>query len=344
MNIKYSIIVPVYNVEQYLSKCLDSILKQGLENYGYEVILVNDGSTDGSVNVCEQYCQTHSNFRLIHQNNSGVSVARNRGIDEAQGEYIILVDSDDYLLDNGLKMAVEHFHDRTDVDVISYFSSYDFWEKKQITNNITIDGTGHDFILQRGIVSFCWLFAYRKQFLDHHNIRFKPYIVGEDQLFTASVLLANPHIVGTDANIYRYVVRNSSATTKRSIEHTRRCVDDYLRSYQDLSSLLEKYKIKEKPSVYKKCIYELNFKKMFGFSRILSSAYSHSEFKEVSQKCKAIGFIPIIKSKNSIKEKIKIWLMNETMKHYYIYLLMQFVFNKFIVPYIMPKLRGNLQQ
>lgn len=343
MNIKYSIVVPVYNVEQYLPKCLDSILRQGLEAFGYEVILVNDGSTDGSVDVCEQYCQTHSNFRLIHQNNSGVSVARNRGIDEAQGEYVILVDSDDYLLDNGLKMAVEHFHDRTDVDVISYFSSYDFWEKKQITNNIMIDGTGHDFILQRGIVSFCWLFAYRKQFLDSHNIRFKPYIVGEDQLFTASVLLANPHVVGTDANIYRYVVRVCSATTKRSIEHTRRCVDDYLSSYNEICELINLYNIQTKADVYAKCIDELNFKKMFGFSRILSSSYGYKDYKRIKTRCKSVGFLPILPlSHASFKGKIQVKIMNYTLSNFITYRVAAILFNEIIVPYVLPKKRVNL--
>lgn len=90
-----SVIVPVYNVEKYLARCLDSIVEQTYQNL--EIILINDGSTDGSGEICRQYAERDSRIRLFHQENRGQSVARNVGLDNMTGEYIVFVDSDDYI-------------------------------------------------------------------------------------------------------------------------------------------------------------------------------------------------------------------------------------------------------
>ena len=96
-NIKFSVIVPVFNVEVYLKDCLDSILQQDIEQEQFEVLLVNDGSTDKSSAICEEYSKLYGNVTLISQENRGLSAARNRGLNAAKGKYIIFVDSDDYI-------------------------------------------------------------------------------------------------------------------------------------------------------------------------------------------------------------------------------------------------------
>lgn len=337
-----SVIIPVYNVAPYIAKTLDSVLRQGLEASEYEVIMVNDGSEDSSADICREYCERFPNFKLVNQENAGVSAARNRGIDAAQGEYVVFLDADDYLLDNGLQLASCQFRNRDDVDVIHYFSSYDFWPVKPIDNTLEFDGTGHDYILHSGLPSFCWLFFYRKSFLDEHQIRFKPYIVGEDQLFSSTVCLANPHIVSTKADIYRYVVREKSATTKRDVTHTRRCVIDYLDAYHDIIQAMRKYRIGEGMPVYDKCVVSLNSKKMFGFSRILSSDYRKKEYEKVMAKCRDTAFYPVTGADLGAKGKMTTMLMNGAMNCYLAYKLAGFAFNKIVVPYVLPKLRVNL--
>lgn len=337
-----SVIIPVYNVAPYIAKTLDSVLRQGLEASEYEVIMVNDGSEDSSADICREYCERFPNFKLVNQENAGVSAARNRGIDAAQGEYVVFLDADDYLLDNGLQLASCQFRNRNDVDVIHYFSSYDFWPVKPIDNTLEFDGTGHDYILHSGLPSFCWLFFYRKSFLDEHQIRFKPYIVGEDQLFSSTVCLANPHIVSTKADIYRYVVREKSATTKRDVTHTRRCVIDYLDAYHDIIQAMRKYRVGEGMPVYDKCVVSLNSKKMFGFSRILSSDYRKKEYEKVMAKCRDAAFYPVTGADLGTKGKMTTMLMNGAMNCYLVYKLAGFAFNKIVVPYMLPKLRLNL--
>lgn len=108
-----SIIVPVYNVEEYLEECLESIRKQTYQNI--EVILVNDGSTDGSQAICEHFCQTDKRFRLINQKNQGQSVARNHGVKESLGEYIMFVDSDDVVSLGLLEQLMKYMSDGIDI-------------------------------------------------------------------------------------------------------------------------------------------------------------------------------------------------------------------------------------
>lgn len=103
---RLSIIVPVYNAEDYLDRCLISILEQGFTSY--EVILVDDGSTDASPLICDRYSATDPRFRTIHKKNGGVSSARNAGLDLAKGEYVMFVDSDDALLPDALDVLFEH--------------------------------------------------------------------------------------------------------------------------------------------------------------------------------------------------------------------------------------------
>ena len=101
-----SVIVPVYNVEEYLEECLNSIQHQTYTDI--EVILVNDGSRDGSKEICERYCQQDSRFHLINQENKGLSGARNRGMTESKGEFITFVDSDDVIKDDMLEQLLKH--------------------------------------------------------------------------------------------------------------------------------------------------------------------------------------------------------------------------------------------
>ena len=114
---KLSVIVPVYNVEQYLPRCLDSLLRQGLEVGEYEIICVDDGSPDNSASILGKYKAYKPNiFKIITQENQGLGAARNVGSSLAQGEYITYLDSDDYIIDNAYSYLLEQFcQDKPDV-------------------------------------------------------------------------------------------------------------------------------------------------------------------------------------------------------------------------------------
>ena len=121
--IMLSVIIPVYNVEKYLRKCVDSILLQDFANM--EVILVDDGSPDNSGAICDEYAEKDARVKVIHKENGGVSSARNTGLDVAQGKYIAFVDSDDYLLPNSFQPNVEYMENHPDIDLLQFPISYD---------------------------------------------------------------------------------------------------------------------------------------------------------------------------------------------------------------------------
>ena len=116
---KISIIVPVFNVEKYLDRCIQSLLSQGLDKQEFEVILVNDGSTDSSRSICEKYAGREGIFRIVDQENQGAGSARNTGIRYACGDYLCFVDADDDLKEGGLKRLIA-FCDNT-ADLIRFF-------------------------------------------------------------------------------------------------------------------------------------------------------------------------------------------------------------------------------
>ena len=111
----FSIIVPAYQVEQYIEECIDSIIKQDFKSY--EVIIIDDGSTDGTTKICNELGNKYDNVKVIHQNNQGLSAARNAGLYVANGHYVIFLDSDDFILDFALKNLIDciNIHDFPDV-------------------------------------------------------------------------------------------------------------------------------------------------------------------------------------------------------------------------------------
>lgn len=145
-----SIIIPVYNVEEYLEQCLDSIQSQTYKNL--EVILVNDGSTDGSKEICERYCERDIRFRLMNQTNQGQSVARNRGMQESTGEFITFVDSDDVIKEDMLEQLMKQMTSEN-IDIVECWYTHNEQELKPKTEeNIGIVFRGD---AKEALVSLC---------------------------------------------------------------------------------------------------------------------------------------------------------------------------------------------
>lgn len=145
-----SIIVPVYNVEEYLEQCLDSIQSQTYKNL--EVILVNDGSTDGSKEICEKYCKRDTRFRLMNQTNQGQSVARNRGMQESRGEFLTFVDSDDVIKEDMLEQLMKQMTSEN-IDIVECWYTHNEQELKPKTEeNIGIVFRGD---AKEALISLC---------------------------------------------------------------------------------------------------------------------------------------------------------------------------------------------
>lgn len=190
---KLSIIVPVYNVEKYVRSCIESIFRQGLDDADFEVIIVNDGTPDRSMEVIEDIIRQHRNITVINQENQGLSVARNNGIEAAKGEYIFMSDSDDLLTENSLKPLLEKaLETRADMIVADFMNLDDDEIAAYLKNPILLkdcaveERTGDDMLLMpMSCGCTCvWHTLFNREFLKRNNLHFIPHIYFEDTPFT----------------------------------------------------------------------------------------------------------------------------------------------------------------
>lgn len=229
---KLSIIVPIYNVAPYLRKCVDSLLAQDILDY--EIILVDDGSPDECPRICDAYAAKHSNIHVIHQENAGLSAARNAGMAKTQGEYIWFVDSDDYVEPNILGTLIEQIeHDKLDVLRFRYQnvreSGEAFAPYKDMTNyndysSVPTDGLA---FLNERMGNQC----YAVQFLIRREIAlqevFTQGIYFEDTDWTPRMLLRTKRVASTDLVVYNYLWREGSITlSQKDIKKLRKQLHD----------------------------------------------------------------------------------------------------------------------
>ena len=195
---KLSIIVPVFNVEEYIRPCIESILRQGLDEDCYEIIIINDGTPDNSMEVIADIIEAHQNILVINQENQGLSIARNNGLQKASGDYILFVDSDDLLINNCVQYLLDQaISSKADLIVADFLkmsneqilqlSSKSFIQK---SGNIQ-KRTGKELFLQDLNPYYCqvWRTMYRRAFLNDNNLRFIPHIIFEDIPFTQQCYL-----------------------------------------------------------------------------------------------------------------------------------------------------------
>lgn len=213
-----SIIVPVYNVEEYLVFCIDSILRQTYKNY--ELILVDDGSQDRSGSICQEYADKYTQIKVIHQDNKGVSVARNRGLEIASGEWCCFVDSDDWVSPDYLR----NFVDVIDADAQLVLQG--FWQELDKTNasvkvQLPDKIVEYNYELVEWLENarkvhngFLWHRLFRLDIIHRENVQFMPGIsFAEDGWFFFKYLKAARHFVLTSESGYHYRIREKSLTS-----------------------------------------------------------------------------------------------------------------------------------
>lgn len=224
-----TIILPVYNVAPYIRACLDSIFRQGLDDGCFEVILVNDGSTDDSLEVIADIVAQKSNITVVEQANQGLSVARNKGIAMARGEYILMVDPDDMLVDDALPTLLNTaLETKADLVVADFVEMAD--GEMSAHQDIAQQGfimaikTGERLLLEDLNPHECysWRTLYRRMFLLDHRISFHPGVVYQDVPFTHECYLKAKRCVRTPwlLNVYRRG-RAGAATTTFSMKKAR---------------------------------------------------------------------------------------------------------------------------
>lgn len=204
---KISIIVPVYKVEKYITQCLDSIITQTFSDW--ECILIDDGSPDNSGKICDEYATKDSRLIVIHQENAGVSAARNSGLDIAKGEYITFIDSDDWVEPDYLTTLYDILLEKKcDIVIVGIRKIINLSKKKEILPKRGFLDIPNDLIhISNGVLAK----LYKKELILKNKILFPTNIViAEDLLFNFNLFLCTDKIYGVDKALYNYVNNPSS--------------------------------------------------------------------------------------------------------------------------------------
>lgn len=237
--------MPIYNVEKYLSKCLDSILSQSYENL--EIILVNDGSKDNSLSVCKAYAQQDQRIVVIDKQNEGVSVARNTGLEKATGEYVAFVDPDDWIEPEMYEAMMKQLKKwqapvclcnfYKDTKKRSQAKKFDFEEQvlcgKQIVEELVNNMIGMPDLLPKYvyIMGCVWRGLYKREFLEAHHLNFIPKLtVMEDLVFMVQILLKCDK-VAIDQGVHYHYVQHATSTLH---SYNKKMWDDQLTVYEHL--------------------------------------------------------------------------------------------------------------
>ncbi len=239
-NVILSIVVPVYNVENYLERCIDSLLNQTLKSI--EILLINDGSTDSSLKICEAYARSYQNIKVFSKENTGLGSTRNYGLLLSKGKYIAFVDSDDYvnkyMYEDMYKLIEKN---NCDICECGYKKVYD--EKQSPINDNTyiskIYENKYDIVkeyLLFHIEPYAWNKMYRKDFLIENDIRFQEYTLYEDVVTTLKALSLCKKIIITDKKYYYYYQRPDSIMHKIKQKNKKDYINQITQFYQYLYS------------------------------------------------------------------------------------------------------------
>ena len=236
MNDLVSIIVPVYNAEAYLDKCIDSIVKQTYKNI--EIIIIDDGSRDSSPQICDNWAERDKRIKVIHKQNGGVSSARNIGIKHANGEYICFVDSDDSVVENYFEKCTQKIYDNQLV-VCGYNRILGnktigevVFEKQESTS---IERKNILRLFEKVLISAPWGKMYHKSIIDSNNLCFPEDLsLGEDMIFNFSYIDKIEKIITINEPLYNYNLDNDNSLLRKYRK-------DLLKINQRLYGELEKY-------------------------------------------------------------------------------------------------------
>lgn len=281
----FSIIVPVYKVEEYLDRCVKSLLNQTYADI--EIILVDDGSPDKCPIMCDEYAARDNRIRVIHKSNGGLSEARNKGIEAAVGEYIMFVDSDDYIDANTCELLLQYTKKTPDVIVTDGDTIGGRINLKHYPLEIGKVYSGKEYVKQcitKGKLPMAaCLYIYKRGYLSAKNIFFKKGILHEDEQFTPRALLDADSIIYTGFSCYKYVIRENSITTKKD---KRKNVEDLYDTCVELKGIYDaledkKLRLRLQDLLVRRYLNLFQSSKMYRYK----SAYVHRSFVMKNAHC-----------------------------------------------------------
>jgi glycosyltransferase involved in cell wall biosynthesis len=241
---RLSIVVPIYNAEDYLAECIECLLDQDLDAAGYEIILVDDGSSDSSKGIAEKYAGRHAHIALFSQRNSGVSVARNFGVSKAKGDFLYFIDSDDYIERKALGKILA-FAEKNALDLCAFASRRTSDRRVSNTPDWTCLEkepkvlTGLQAIAAHGYDPGPWWYIFRREILERHGIFFEPGTLMEDGPFTTNLLIHAEKAVFLPVPLYYYYLNKHSITGTADRARRQKLIEGMFFAVRQFKGLME---------------------------------------------------------------------------------------------------------
>ena len=306
---KLTIIVPVYGVANYLCKCIDSLLAQNITDY--EIILVDDGSPDECPKICEEYAEKYTNIKAIHQENMGLSEARNTGNRAAQGDYIMYVDSDDYLQPNVLGALIQQIErDKLKVLRFRYQNVRESGEVFMPHEGMKSDYNNYSSEPSDGLsfLNECmWVQCYAVQFILRRELalqeQFTLGIYFEDTDWTPRMLLRAERVASTDLVVYNYLWREGSITLSQ------KNITKQHKQLQDKMGLLERLNQWGNQVSDRRWFDSMISSLVVNIVGMLAGPF-YSERKEYIKQIKSLGILPITTDRIAPRAQKKVKLIN----------------------------------
>lgn len=334
-----SFIIPAYNCDCFISECLDSILTQGLREDEYEVIVVDDGSTDNTSKIVLGYCERNPNFKLFRQSNLGVGAARNTGLMQAQGQYVYFMDADDRLLPGGIGILVNKFVIPLGFpDVISFWARIvDNYYKKDEWKTIrpyslVYQGDLREYGIRHGIGFSIWNQLISRKLINENQLRFSDHKIGEDMLFMLHLYaLKNAKLVVTNLNIYCYYVRESSAMNKNQKHYVMSVFDSLMNLTEQIKAFgkVDCYPISTLDSYSAIC-------QRWAYTRLCSAHLSYRELRTCLDMAHERDFFKISPSSSRLNKFI-VHISKSAVLSY----LFACFYGRIFFPYIKPWIKRN---
>ena len=297
-----SIIIPLYNCREYINRCILSVYCQKLDEHDFEVIVINDGSTDGGEKLVEDLAKKHSNLVLLNQQNQGLSAVRNRGVEVARGRYIEFLDADDYLTPGNMGKLLRTAVDN-DLDILVFKTKVvedkldnvpESPSPKDFNISPVITGAEAELLqpIPEYVFSVNYLLMRRQLYLDL-NLRFDTDIsFGEDAIVSMQLFYNSKHVIVTDCDAHRYVNRSSSLCHDRNKKVQTKRVRSYRKSAIQFNRINEAYKARSSQGceIHRQRVNLFTFFYLYG---TFNSDIPTSELKEGIKELKENNIYPI---------------------------------------------------
>lgn len=310
---KFSVVVPIYNTSKYLEKCLDSIINQTYKDF--EIIAVNDGSTDNSEEIIDKYTKKNNNIKKVNKQNGGISDTRNEGITHAIGEYLILIDSDDYIHNEMFEKINEIIKRDESPDVIK-FCNYEeengkVYEKLCYTNIKNENGVNAlaKIIENKDMYVMPWLYAYKRSFWLENEFKYAKGRLHEDFGITLLIIMNANTVTTINDKLYYYIKREGSLSVEKNYEKIKKNTFDIIYHFDFLSK-----KIIDNKNIKKE------HRKMFlshiaNYTLLCAKLLNKEDLNTYIQELKNRN-IPKLLANNTFGQKIKKVIITLNMKLY----------------------------